>query len=356
MDWAALVDREPPEREWAIEHWLGMGYTTLLVGQGGIGKTLIAQQLASALATGISFLSEVRKPRTVLMWCCEDDHDELWRRQRAIARWLGASLDDFVGRLIVQPRQGLDNALFSSEFGRPMWTPLIEELREQAADYCAEVVILDNVGQVFGGNENDRHHVTSFCNGIAGAAPGCATMMLAHPGRALGSEFSGSSAWENAVRMRLYLGTKLPDAKQQDEADDDDGDGVRFLAKRKSNYTGRDYHRLTFEDGVLKPGTAADNGSASEIAQLRQQRSRAVVMRGLQKLISMGVQASDQPSSPAYLPKLLLAYNLAEELTKRELGEGVRALMLHGRLKRDVVGRYANRSEKLGLVINDKAN
>ena len=48
-EWSTLALGPPPERDWAISHWLGMGHVTLLAGKGGIGKTLIAQQLGSAL-------------------------------------------------------------------------------------------------------------------------------------------------------------------------------------------------------------------------------------------------------------------------------------------------------------------
>ena len=59
LDWAALDGLDPPTREWAISGWIGYGHTTLLVGQGGIGKTLIAQQIGSALSLGNHFIDDV---------------------------------------------------------------------------------------------------------------------------------------------------------------------------------------------------------------------------------------------------------------------------------------------------------
>src|SRR5438128_1511526 len=84
LDWRTLADGEPPERDWAIAHWLGMAYVTLLAGLGGIGKTLLAQMLESAIALGRPFIDVIAQPRTVLAWWTEDDHDEIWRRQVAI--------------------------------------------------------------------------------------------------------------------------------------------------------------------------------------------------------------------------------------------------------------------------------
>ena len=214
LDWPALAPLTPPERQWAIKGWVGFGHVTLLVGQGGIGKTLLAQQMASCLALGRKFIEEVPAPFKCLMWACEDDHDELWRRQLALARWCKAGLEEFHERLTIVPRHGLDNALVSTEYGKLLFSPLIAKLSEQASDTNADVVILDNVAQLYGGSENDRHSVTAFLNALAGALQGKAIILLAHPSRSQGSEFSGSSAWENTARTRLYLGPTLPDQNQ----------------------------------------------------------------------------------------------------------------------------------------------
>ena len=50
--------------------------------------------------------------------------------------------------------------MLSTVYGAPKLTPLMDELRAQVNDYKADVLILDNVGQTFGANENCRHDVT----------------------------------------------------------------------------------------------------------------------------------------------------------------------------------------------------
>ena len=73
LDWRVLADGEPPARDWAVDHWLGMAHVTLLAGLGGIGKTLLAQMLASALALGRAFATAYQnrgpcscgQPRTI---------------------------------------------------------------------------------------------------------------------------------------------------------------------------------------------------------------------------------------------------------------------------------------------------
>lgn len=348
LDWSKLAGKEPPPRRWAVGGWLGYGHTSLLVGPGGIGKTLLAQQLGSCLALGRAFIDEVTAPARTLFWACEDDRDELWRRQVAIARWLEAGVEAFAENLIVQPRHGLDNALIVAEFGKVYFTPLIEELRAQAADYDAQVVILDNVAQLFGASENDRHAVTMFMNGLAGALPGRAVLLLAHPARAAGSEFSGSSAWENVARTRLYLGTRLPD--QQPDAEDLPAEDVRYLARRKANYSNRDWRRFTFREGVLIPDAVeAAAAGGGIVAHLREQSTERLVLEGLKRLQAMGIDSTEATNSPNFLPRLIVDYKLGEGHTRGELTAAMRRLRSDGKIERAVVGKYPNRSPKYGL-------
>jgi hypothetical protein len=347
LDFTELEKRgEPPARSWAISGWWGKDHVTSLVGAGGIGKTLIAQQSASCLALGRNFIGDVIEPLRILMWCCEDDHDELWRRQLAIAKWQDVQLSAFSENLFIEPRAGKENTLASNEFSRLMLTPLLEELRQQAGDYRVDAVILDNSAQLFGGNENDRHQVTSFLNTLMGILPGRAIMLLSHPARSPGSEFSGSGAWEAVVRTRLFLGSKLPDQKGDDDGPDDT---VRFLCRRKANYSNKDFRRFQFKDGVLVPDEVEPFGGI--VDYLRSQNAERAVLAGLLKLSTMSVRAIDSVNSPSFLPRLLLEYKLADGFTKRELANAMRKAMLDGQLVRGVVGRNANRSQLQGLIV-----
>lgn len=349
LDWIDLAGKEPPDRRWAVKGWLGFGHVTLLVGSGGIGKTLIAQQMASCLALGKPFIGDIDEPRRCLMWACEDDHDELWRRQVNIARWCNAGLDAFADRLVIVPRHGMNNALVSTEFGKITYSPLLAELEEQASDLDAEVVILDNVGQLYGAGENDRHAVTAFLNALCGALPGRALLLLAHPSRSSGSEFSGSSAWENVARTRLYLGASLPGEKPDPDAEPQDN--VRYLARRKANYSQKDWRRLTYADGALTPDDATPETGL--IANIRAGNAEKAVLAAVAKLTSMGIGATDGTRSPNYLPKLMADYKMADGLNKRELAIAVRNMMVDGKLKRAELGRRANRTRQFGLVIEE---
>ena len=352
INWEMLADQTPPTRRWAIKDWLGYGYITLLVGLGGIGKTLLAQMIASYLAlgrAGSTFIDELHGPAKVLMWGCEDEHDEFWRRQIPIARSLGVGLDAFAENLHIFPRHGLDNAMYVQESGKLFWTPRIEELREQANDLDAQVIILDNAAQLFGANENDRHAVTSFLNGLSGALPGRAILLLSHPARSIGSEYSGSSAWENTARNRLYLGTKLPDDNGDDGSNTDDN--VRYLARRKSNYSAKDWRRFTYTDGVLVPDQVETGGGM--IGYLRDKKAERVVIDAARQLRDRSIRFTDGNTSPDFLPKKIAEYKLSEGCNKSELADAMRAAILEGKLIRGQVGHYANRVSMMGLIVGD---
>src|SRR5262245_22752929 len=166
IDWTLLAGRQPPARTWWIQDWLSPA-PTLCSGGGGIGKSLLWQTIGTALATGREFLGATVAPLRVLIWACEDDENEIWRRQVAICQHLGVTLSG-LGGLSIVPRLGADNTLLDLSFGKPTFTPAFVMLREQVNDLAIDVLVLDNVGQTFGGNESDRHQVTVFVNGIQG--------------------------------------------------------------------------------------------------------------------------------------------------------------------------------------------
>lgn len=344
IDWPALTG-EPPPFAWIIDHWLSW-HPTLLAGRGGIGKSLLVQQLLTSLACGLPTWGAASEPLNVLYWACEDDVDQLWRRQTAICKQLKIPFSD-LGRMHVDARSGLENTLLATDFGKPSWTAKIELLRQQVNDLNIEVLALDNLGHTFGGNENNRHDVTVFLNGIAGLVTGrkFCPILLGHPSKAIGSDYSGSTAWENAVRMRWYLDDKMPDAKPDEDAPPDRD--YRVLAKRKANYTVKDYVGMRFQDGVL----VADIQHESDpglMATLRKRKAKSIIVAAITKLAAVETWCNDSLGRN-YLPTVLLQNKLADGLTKAELADAMRAMILSGELTRDVVGKNAGRKPIYGL-------
>jgi hypothetical protein len=226
---------------------------------------------------------------------------------------------------------------------------MLTELREQIGDYRADVVFLDNSARLYGGSENDRHQVTSFIAMLTAAARprGSAIVLLGHPGKAVGSEYSGSTAWEGAVRSRLYLGRTLPDTdKTVDE--ETESDDVRYLCRRKANYSARDYRRLQYVNGVMMADPPTESLGTSYITP---QYARDVLTRAVRKLADMGVYGVAAKSSPNYLPKLVRTYKLADRLTARDIACAMVDMQKDGLLIMAQVGRYPNRTIRVALTL-----
>lgn len=348
LDLRALVGRRAPPRHWFLPQWLGDG-PTLLASKGGVGKTLLIQQAATAGAIGGACITPASEPFRSLLWCCEDDADELWRRQECISSHLGIAIDAPADRLVIQSRRGVDNVLMAEDRGALARTRVFDDLRQQVNDLRIDVLWLDNVAHLFAGDENSRGPVTSFINAMSGLVTGrnFAVVLVAHTARALGSEYAGSAAWENACRMRWLLGAKLPDHK--DDVDDFDSQ-VRYLAKRKANYTASDYVRFTLTDGVLVPD--AQTGGVAQSSRLDEMRAEQLVVAGFRSLQSMGIAPTDGKNSPDYLPRQLAEKGLCVGYNKSEMERAMNRLMARGTFTRGVIGAYSNRTPKMGLLLH----
>lgn len=350
MAWHALEAETPPERDWAINNWIGMGYVTLLAGPGGSGKTAIMQTALSALSLGYDVIDQVIKPRRCLMWFGEDDKDEVWRRQVAIAAWMGVSLSQFKDTFYAIPRPSEDITLAAVSEGKFQATPELVRLREQIGDLKIDVCCLDSVARIYGGGENERHQVTQFIALLnwAAAPTKAAIVPIGHPAKAEGSEFSGSTAWEASVRARMYFGFKLPDSTEDPENPTDPMSPLRYLAKRKTNYSVKDYRVVKYVDGAMIPQlpdpSIPKGGKSSQFLADE-------TLHLVRQLRSMGIEASHAPNSSSYLPRAAQAAGLlGGALTASDIKRGLAECLRTSRLRIDTVGHYANRNPKKGLV------
>jgi len=261
----------PPEREWIVPDWLPKGVVSSLSGDGGMGKTLIAQQLLYAAGVGGKWLGLDVPKMAGLGVFCEDDQDELHRRHVDIKTDLGYAVGNPFEHTWVWPRVGSDNLLvtFDRE-NRPLMSPFFADIMRHVMAKRIELLILDTVADLFGGNEIIRAQVNYFIKSACGsfiaqaknAGFTLSVLLLSHPsqaGRNSGSGESGSTAWNNAVRARLYL-TRPEDGLPEQ----------RILTRKKSNYSasGDDVKlELIWANGVLKPLGQDERGLAVRSAE-----------------------------------------------------------------------------------------
>jgi hypothetical protein len=355
LDLAALACQEPPARHWFRTDWLSTG-VTLFAGAGGAGKSGLAQHEATAATLGRAYFAPAPTAYSSLVWNCEDAHDDMWRRQVRICDHEQIEMSSLAGRLHLVSRYGCDNALMAEVTrGQLVSTTLMDELREQVNDLNVDALWLDNVAHLFLGSHDDRTQVTSFINRLNGLVRGrpFAVVLMAHVSRAHGSEYSGSVAWENAARMRWYLGQSLPDQPQHEDSVGQN-QHVRFLAKRKSNYSARDHVRFTMQDGLLVPDDVARTSVGGLAAVIDERRAEEICLAGFHTLVAMGIRTTDGKTSPDYLPSQIVAKSLGCGYSKRDIGAAMNRLMTKGVFLRAVVGKHTNRSPKFGLVVKDE--
>lgn len=258
---------EPKPREWIVQDWIPKGVVSSLSGDGGMGKTLLAQQLLYAAGLGEKWLGiDVPATRGLGVFC-EDDEDELHRRHNAIKADLGHAVGNPFTDTWVWPRVGHDNLLVTfDKDGKPLVSPFFANVMKQVMAKQIGLLVLDTIADLFGGNEIIRAQVNYFIKAVCGSLIKQAKeagfvltiVLLSHPsqaGRNSGSGESGSTAWNNAVRARLYL-TRPEDGLPEQ----------RVLTRKKSNYSasGDDVKLdLIWTDGVLK---AAANAKVSSVA------------------------------------------------------------------------------------------
>lgn len=253
----ALIDprrwtKPAPARAWNVADWIPLGEVTAFYGNGGTGKTTLAQQLLTCAATGRSWLGLETKPGRGLGILCEDDEDELHRRQDAINAHLGVRAED-LGDLRLLSRVGEDNVLMdfsNTDIGQ--LTAFFHDLEATVADFEPTLLVLDTAADLYGGNENIRPQVRRFigaCLGRLARSYKCGVLLLAHPSQAGlrdKSGTSGTTGWNNSVRSRFYL----------TQAGDEDNPlpDRRVLSQMKSNYGPADGRvELVWRNGVFVP-------------------------------------------------------------------------------------------------------
>jgi RecA-family ATPase len=250
-------------REWVVQDWLPAKAVTLLYGDGGVGKTLLAQMLMTSTSVGVPWCGLRVEPCRSFALFCEDDEDELHRRQDAINIHFGLNFSDLEAMRWVSG-VGADNVLIRFESdGAPTMTERFDDLVAQATAHGAKLVVVDTAADTFGGSENDRGQVRQFISNALGRFAkdtGAAVLLNAHPSRtglSTGDLDGGSTGWSNSSRSRWSLAR--PAAEQGEIQDPNE----RILTRRKANYSSiGDTIKLRWNDGVLLPPSGESTWSA----------------------------------------------------------------------------------------------
>jgi RecA-family ATPase len=302
LDLPAWHERRLPKREWLVPSWLPMRHVTALYGDGGVGKSTLAQQLMTACALGRSWLGlSTIQCRTYGLFC-EDHADDLLLRQRDINSDLGVDFRDLAG-MTIWSLLGEDTTLMEfDQRGRGKLTELWRELRRRVLAAHTKLLIIDTAADTFGGNEivrtQVRHYIRACLGRLALDMEGV-VLLCAHPSRsglATGEGDGGSTAWSNSVRSRLFF-ARLDgdDAEAQPDA--------RILSRKKANYAARgDKIKLTWRNGVFVPEGAPAGGGV--VAGIEKRNAETAFLEALDQATAAGRSVSDSLHGN-YAPRVL---------------------------------------------------
>jgi RecA-family ATPase len=329
---SSLAGKPAPRRLFHVEGLIPARTVTLLGGDGATGKSLIALQLTAATALRSTWLGMAVAGGASLFVTAEDDKDEVHRRLEDVAAHLGVKLEDLDDLHIVSLAG--EDALLALPSGRGNLAPTqrFAALSAAISDLQPALVVLDTLADLSGGDENSRTHARQFIGLLRGLAlkHDTTVLLLAHPslsGMSSGAGTSGSTAWSNSVRSRLYLER----VKGEDGAETDPD--VRALKTMKANYSqiGTEL-RMRWERGVFIATGTAGGGSSSLAAYTSREIADGVF---LDMLAAYGVEGRHVSSTPSanFAPAIFARDPRSQGINKRGLADAMNRLFAAKRIE-----------------------
>lgn len=344
-----LAGRTMTPRKWVVPDLIPAGTATTIDGDGGVGKSTLALQLAAAVVAGKTWLSRSVLAGRALYLSAEDDVSELHRRLGDICTHYDIGLGD-LGDLKIWPLAGLGAELVATDDrGRKAApTALWDELEAMALDWRPVLIVLDSRADVYGADEISRAQVRQFVSMLRrlGQDCGAGVVMLSHPslaGMSSGSGSSGSTAWNNSVRSRLYF------TRPSGEGADPD---ARVLTHSKANYGPRsDDIRLLRRAGVFEavdgaPGTGLGRVIANNMVD-------DLFLQMLAQYAVQGRRVSDQTGAN-YAPALFSKDPIAAGTTAKGFASAMNRHFAAGRIKIEEVGPASRRRRQLVVAATEE--
>lgn len=326
-----------PPRQWCLPDWVPDHVVTLLSGDGGTGKSLLAMQLATCAALGLPFMGIELARRRVLYLAAEDDLEELHRRQADINEGYSIDFADLEEQLWFRGIKGEEAMLATADKHRQLKpTRTYENLKNFCVSRGIQLLIVDTVADTFGGLEIDRQQVTRYVRLLEeiARATGGAVIILAHPGvagLANGSGISGSTAWRNAVRSVVYM--RRPTSE---EADGPEARDLRVVERLKGNFaaTGAELRLVWFRGQFGLADTIDGTPKAFDVyaAEVR-------VMAAVKDTVKQRRLISLSKTSPRWAPKIIRGYEGQHGLTVGQIADVLEGMLRKGLLREAHVGK-----------------
>lgn len=326
-----LGREDPPPRLWHVHQMVPAKAVTLLQGDGGSGKSLLALQLSASTVLGRPWLGQEVRRGNALYLSAEDDRDELHRRLHAITLEHGVHIDGLSGLKVVDATEEEAVLAEADRNGRLLPTSRWHEFAAVARAWEPALVVIDNLADVFAGEENSRPHARQFVSQLQRLAIEltASIVLIGHPslaGMASGTGSSGSTAWNNSVRSRLYL--TRPTGSDEAPADPD----ARLLAIKKANYGPANGElRLRWSAGVFHAEDRASAAPSAVERQIAEARAERVFLTLLDAFTQEGRWVGHN-TGHTYAPAHFAKDPRAEGLGKAAFAAAMRRLLAAGRV------------------------
>ena len=206
---------------WLVERWLPRSCVAMLTGDGGVGKSRLALQLAWALSGDGQWLGEAGQmpaagadygngfepvgPSTIVYATWEDSPEQI----RGRLYWLEQTGKTGNGENFKIADMRARGHLWAANerYAVPGLTPAGKELRLACETHEARLLVVDTLGVANGASEIDRAQVGAFFADWAAWADehDCAVLLIAHPPKTAGVTYSGSTGILGGVRAMWNL-------------------------------------------------------------------------------------------------------------------------------------------------------
>ena len=286
----------------------------------------------------------------------EDEDEEVHRRLVAVANGAGLDLES-AGDLHFRSLAGQEAVLAtpSAKTGLMEVTSVFKALKAEILRLRPSLLVLDTLADLFGGDEVKRVQARQFIqllqSLVVAADWDLSVVLLAHPsvsGMNSGTGTSGSTAWSNSVRSRLYLERKLAKRGEKEtiEVDPD----IRVLSTKKAN--------RTKQGGELTVRWVAGRFIAQVVAaSSRDPDADALDEKAFLDLLD-DFDRSKRPvspnkTSPSYAPKLFLSNPLGEEIGAHRLEGAMSRLFTQQSICVETYGPKSKTYSRIARAKND---
>lgn len=342
---ASFAGKPEPVREMLVDGLIPARIAAGLYGEGAVGKSLLALQLAIACVTNTPFLGRQVKQGTVIYLCCEDDEDEVHRRLAAICRYMNIDMAA-LGNLIIVPLADEDAVLAATDGRSSVVTTTYryDQVAKLAELLRPVLVIGDTLADILAASENDRMIAKQFVKKVRPLAVpyGGTFLVLAHPslsGITSGRGTSGSTGWRNTFRWDGYLHKVLDDSGRENDPK------MRVLSVMKANYGPQDGEiPLRWVDGCYIVDTPRMMSSGDPLVSSA--KAERVFLELLAKYIGQNRYVSPSEGK-SYAPFIFAKDAAAEGVNKAALKAAMERLLADGRIENAPYGAPSKKQFKL---------